>query len=253
MFDLIDECGKDLEEFGYNIKMLDKYSVSIASLVIDSKEKSKKLGMGEGEYVMINSPYIYDYGIECFCYISSLMVKQLKKIFYKQKVKKNSKVLIIGLGNPDVASDRLGKEVFDNIDINPLNKKNNIYKFCPNIYFSTGIDTAQMINMFIKELSIDFCIIIDSLTTSNISRLGTSFQITTSGMTPGSGVNRFGKRIDKSSTGIPCFSIGVPFMIFASSLTGKNENEIILAPKDIDENISNAGFIISKALNEVLK
>ena len=72
-------------------------------------------------------------------------------------------------------------------------------------------------------------------------------------MTPGSGVNRFGKRIDKDSMGIPCFSIGVPFMIFASSLNDKIQNDLILAPKDIKENVENAGYIIAQALNEVIK
>lgn len=253
MFDLIDECGKDLKEYGYRVKTLDKFGTSEAFLIIDSDEKSKKLNMSKGEYYIINCPFLYDFGVDAFYYLSNLLAKRLKQILSKNKIKKKSRVLIVGLGNPDISSDRLGKEVFDNIEINPLNKKNRIFKFCPNIFFSTGIDTSEMINMFIKSLNIDFCIIIDSLTTSNISRLGTSFQITTSGMTPGSGVNRFGKKIDAKSTGIPCFSIGVPFMIYASALNPSVENEIILCPKDTRENISNAGFIIAKAISEVLK
>lgn len=253
MFDLIDECGKDLKQYGYKVKKLDRYSSSLAYLSVDDKKKSKSLSMSLGDYYILNCPYLYDYGIECIYYISGEIRKIIKKIFLKEKVKKTSKILIVGLGNPDIPSDRLGKEVFDNVEINVLNKNNKIFKFCPNIFFSTGINTTEMINMFIKNLSIDFCIIIDSLTTSKISRLGTSFQITTAGMTPGSGVNRFGKTIDKDSTGIPCFSIGVPFMIFASSLNSDIKQEIILAPKDIKENVVNAGLIISRALNEVLK
>lgn len=253
MYDLVDECGKDLKEFGYHIKRLEKFSTTMAYLKIDSDENSQKLGMSKGEYYILNCPFVYDFGVDCFYYVSNLISKILKKIFKKNNVKKRSKILIIGLGNPDIPADRLGKEVFDNIKINPLAKKNNIFKFCPNIFFSTGINTTNMINMFIKELSVDFCVIIDSLTTSNISRLGTSFQITTSGMTPGSGVNRFGRRIDSKSTGIPCFSIGVPFMIFSRALDRDVKNDIILSPKDIKDNVANAGFIIANAINEVLK
>ena len=253
MFDLIDESGKDLKEYGYTIKQLEKFDTNLATLKIDSDEKSKSVGLAKGEYFIVNSPFMYDYGLECYSFIASILTKQLKKLFKEFNITKKSKILIVGLGNPDIASDRLGKEVFDGVEINALSKNNNIFKFCPNIYFSTGIQTMKMVEIFIKEMKIDFCFIIDSLTTNNISRLGTSFQLTTSGMTPGSGVNRFGKRIDKDSMGIPCFSIGVPFMIFASSLNDKIQNDLILAPKDIKENVENAGYIIAQALNEVIK
>ncbi len=253
MYDLIDESGKDLKSFGYKIKELEKFSTSHAFLNIDSLDKSKRLGMSMGQYYIINSPYLYDYGVECYYYISSLLTKQFEKVLKKEGLKKGKKVLVVGLGNPDIPSDRLGKEVFDNIEIDALSKNNNIFKFCPNIFFSTGIDTASMIKIFIKELSIDYCIIIDSLTTSNISRLGTSFQLTTSGMTPGSGVNRFGKKIDKQSMGVPCFSVGVPFMIYSNSFDGVERSDLILSPKDVKQNVESAGFIIAHALNEVLK
>ena len=253
MFDLADECGKDLKELGYQCKTLEKYSTSEAFLIIESEEKSRRAGLDKGEYYIINSPFVYDYGIECFSFVSSLIAKKLKKIFKNYGINKRKRCLIVGLGNPDISSDMLGKEVFDNIEISPLSKENKIFKFCPNIFFATGIDTSRMINMFIKELSINYCIIIDSLTTSNISRLGTSFQITTSGMTPGSGVNRFGKKIDEKSTGVPCFSIGVPFMIYSGVVNKDVESEIMLCPKDTRQEIEGAGFIIAKALNEVLK
>jgi spore protease len=251
MFDLIDECGQDLKVFGYKEKKLDKFLTSECFLKIDSNSKSQKLGMKKGEYYILNSPHLYDFGIECYIFTVQRIVKQLKKLFKEIGVRKNSKILIVGLGNPDIVSDRLGKEVFDKIEINALSKSNKIFKFCPNIYFSTGINTTDMIKMFVRNLRVDFCIIVDSLTTSQISRLGTSFQITSSGITPGSGVNRFGSAINFDSIKVKCLSIGVPFMIYASSFD-KNSN-ILLAPKDIKENIADAGFIIAKALNEVLK
>ncbi len=253
MFDLIDESGADLKSAGYAIKKLDKYGISVASLEIKSDEKSKKIGLDKGEYYIFNSPFIYELGIENIQYLSRLLAEKLQTIFKELKVNKSTRILIIGLGNPDIASDRLGKEVFDNINISPLNDKNRLFKFCPNIFFSTGIDTLKLVKMFAKELKINLIILIDSLTTSNIGRLGTSFQITTNGMTPGSGVNRFGKRINKISTGCDCISIGVPFMIYSSSLNDEFENDLILTPKDVRENVALAGEVIALALKEVIK
>ena len=253
MFDLVDECGKDLKEYGYSVKSEGCYNITTASLLIESEEKSKKLGLDKGEYFIVNSPNLYDYGLECGHYVTKLLTKFLRKIAKGLNISNKSKVLIACLGNPDVTADRLGKAVFDEIKIDAFSKENNIFKFCPNIYFSTGIETIDMVKMLVREKNVEFVFIIDSLTTNAISRLGTSFQITTNGMTPGSGFNRFGKRINKESVNAVCLSFGVPFMIFASDLNKKSPEDLVLAPKDIKENVEFAGFIIASAINEVLK
>ncbi len=251
MFDLIDECGSDLKRFGYTVKRLDRYGISTATLDVKNREESREIGLSEGSYYIFNSPFIYQLGEENEEFLSSLMSKRLKNIFKNLGIKKSSRILIIGLGNPDIKADSLGKEVFDKIDVQPLDKDNNIFKFCPNIFFSTGIDTLNMVKMFVRNLKVNLVIIIDSLTTQNIARLGTSFQITTSGMTPGSGVNRFGNRICRESVGAECISFGVPFMISSSSFV-KDDVDILLVPKDIKENVGLAGKIIAKSISEVI-
>lgn len=252
MFDLIDECGKDLRAYGYTVKKLDKFGINVGSLSIEDDEE-ERYHMRPGEYFILNAPHLYDFGLDCQVYIADVLSEKLKAFMKGLKIRHKDKVLIVGLGNPDISADRLGKEVFDNITIDALSKSNNIFKFCPNIYFSTGIETVDMVEMLVKCMYIDYCIIIDSLTTNTISRLGTSFQITTSGMTAGSGVTRFNRRIDEVSMGVPCLSIGVPFMIFANDLKSSSPPDLILTPKDIRENVAIAGQIIASTINEVLK
>jgi len=253
MFDLIDESGQDLRRFGYTVKHLEQYDICVASLKIKNEKESASIGLDKGEYYIFNSPYIHEIGFENSTYLISLIASKLKKIFKNIKLNKKSRILVVGLGNPDIDADKLGKMVFDQIEINALERNNRIFKFCPNIFFSTGIETLDMVKMFTKHLSIDLAIIIDSLTTSSMERLGKSFQITTSGMTPGSGVNRFGSPINKTSISAECISIGVPFMIFSSALNDDKEFEMILAPKDIKDNVERAGFIIGKAIMEAIK
>ena len=253
MFDLIDESGQDLKRYGYAVKMLEKFDMSIAYMKVDSVYKAKKLGLGMGDYYIITSPNLYDGGFEIDQYLIVQIASKLKMLFSSFKASKKDKILIVGLGNPDIDSDKLGKVVFDNLQVDALNKKNNIFKICPNIFFSTGIQTFDLVKMLVKNFKIDLVLIIDSLTTSSLTRLGTSFQITTSGITPGSGVNRFGKQINRSSIGANCISIGVPFMIFSSSINGQSPLDVILSPKDIKENVERAGFIIAKAIEEVVK
>ena len=252
MFDLIDECGKDLENFGYKIKRDKNFNLSYGFLSVDSNEKEKSLEMAKGDYFILNCPDIYSYDYQIDFKIIEKLSFAIKTLLKKMKIKEKSKVLIVGLGNPDIMCDRLGKEVFDNVKINAFSNNNYIFKFCPNIYFSTGIETLDMVKAFVDKININYVFVIDSLATKDISRLGTSFQITTTGISPGSAVNRFGKKIEKNSLKVPCLSIGVPFMIFANDLNPISPNDLILAPKDIKEHIQRVGFIIAEALNKVL-
>lgn len=252
MFDLIDECGKDLKRYGYTVKKFDKFGASIAYMNIDSVYKSNKLGLAKGEYYIVSSPNLYEEGFANDSFLIELISDKLKILLSIFNISKKDNVLIVGLGNPDIDADKLGKVVFDNLQIDALKEKNNIFKICPNIFFSTGIQTFDLVKMIVKNLKIDLVLVIDSLTTSSLTRLGTSFQITTSGITPGSGVNRFGKKINRSSIGAKCISIGVPFMICSSNINKESPVELILVPKDIKENVERAGFIVAKAIEEVI-
>lgn len=252
MIDLIDECANELKGYGYKVKKLDKYNVELATLNVDSALKSKELGFQQGEYVIVNSSLVYDLNEDCHRFIGKLLQKQLSGMLSRLKLDKNNRYLIVGIGNPDILADSLGKKVIDNIKINVLEEDNNIFKICPNIYLNTGISTFETVYLLAAALDIDCIILIDSLATKNISRLGVSFQLNSAGITPGSAMHDKNKKIDKSTTGLPCISFGVPFMIFASDLTDCKDNDLILAPKDIHENISIASKIIALAISEAL-
>ena len=252
MFDLIDECGKDLKKVGYKVKPLYDGKVSYAKLKVSDDETSKNLGLDKGEYHIFTTPSLYDEEFK----IGNLLKKELSKVlinlFKVVGFKKSERVLVVGLGNADVECDRLGKEVFDRIENNPLSKKNQVFKFCPNIFFLTGINAIDLTKMLVEKLEIGLVILVDSLTTNNLSRLGTSFQVTTAGLTPGSGVHRFGKKISSEEISAKTISIGVPFMINSSSFNGEKK-EVLLCPKDISLNVALAGEIIAGAINEVLR
>lgn len=252
MFDLIDECGVDLKAYGYTIKKLGRFGTTIASLFVDSEGKSKKLGIAKGHYYIINSPFLHELGASNEGYLSQQISLKLKQLLRENKVRKNDRILLACLGNPDISADRLGKEVFDQFEITSTNKKNNLFKICPNIFLYTGIETCDIITMLTQHLKIKCVIIIDSLTTSSLSRLGVSFQLSSAGMTPGSGVNRFGKAITERLLKATCLSIGVPFMISSQALKQGGLEEIMLVPKDVQEDIKRAGRVIATALEQVL-
>ena len=170
----------------------------------------------------------------------------------KQGIKKGDSVLIVGLGNPEILADSLGSKTLEKIDIDILSKRKHIFKFAPNVFVSTGIDSFDMVHMLSAWLGVDYVIVIDSLATTNVNRLGVSIQLNSAGLTPGSAVHNGGRKISKDSLGLPCFALGVPLMLLADKVIENCPEEMILSPKDIHENLNNLSYIISRAINKVI-
>ena len=247
MIDLIDECSYDFLKLGYSKKKAKKYNIDLLSLHVKNKKQAKNLGFDIGDYYIIHAPVLNYLDKECFDYVSNLLLKRFRYLL-KEKKLKNLKTLIVGLGNPEIWADRLGNEVCNKIAIDNLS---NVCKICPNVYLQTNIKTFDIVESLVKSLGIKLVIIIDSLCTNSLSRLGCSLQLTTTGMTPGSAMNSGNKRLCEKEIGVPCLAIGVPLLINTKSL-GFDE-EFLLAPKDVKENIENLAYIISKALMEGLR
>ena len=250
MFNLIDESGKDLSQYGYSVRKLPKAAATLAYLDAREKKKAEELGFDRGEYFIINAENILESGDTEIDYLAGVVANALKRLFEScGQNRKGLRLMVVGLGNPDILADSLGKAVVDFIDIDG---KENVFKFCPNIYALTNIKTFDFVKMIKEGVNADVVILIDALATNEITRLGTSIQITSAGITPGSGVNSGIKKICEKELKVPCISIGVPFMLFASALTQDSPDDLLLTPKDIHENVDMMGYIIGDALNKIL-
>lgn len=253
MIDLIDESAEDLERYGYKTEKYDRYGLICSHLSINNKKEVEETGFDKGDYYIFNCPLIFDLDNECWDYYTSKIYDKFKNMVKKSKINKNDKVLIVGLGNPDIMADSLGNRVSSKVEIKAYKKENRVLKICPNIFSNTGINAYDIIRILIEVFDISAVFLIDSLTTSNINRFGTSIQINSAGLTPGSAMNNFGKKISKETLGVPCFSIGVPLMMIAKDLCEDSPDSLVIAPKDIDENLDTLSYIISNVINKILK
>lgn len=239
MYDLIDECGTDLLALGYKLVQSGRYSLCTGKVEVTSEEEEKNTGFEKGSYLIYNCPLLHGYGIEAFDYISSEVSKGIKKLLRKHSITKRSRILIVGLGNCQILADALGGKVLEKIDFDMFKKPLRIFKFAPNIFANTGINSFDVVHMLSIWLDIDALIIIDALATKSLDRLTTSIQINDVGMTPASAVNNLGKKLCHESLGLTCISIGVPTMLLG---------ETILTPKDIRIELENLSKIIAMAI-----
>ena len=97
----------------------------------------------------------------------------------------------------------------------------------PGVMAQTGMETAEILQGIIGETRPDLLIAIDALAARSIRRLGTTIQLTDTGIHPGSGVGNHRHSLTKESLGIPVLAIGVPTVVGAAAIVHDTVNTMI--------------------------
>lgn len=205
--------------------------------------------------------------------------------YLKELINTNEPVMVVGLGNLYVTPDALGSKVVNSIEVTrhilKLAKEmidsntREVSAICPGVMGNTGIQTSEIISSVSNIVKPKYIIVIDSLMSKSIKRVGASIQLSNTGITPGSGITGFNSAIDKESTGATVISLGVPMVVDMATITNdalskieNNEDEqgeryykianildtenYIVTPKDIDELIQIMSEIISESINKAM-
>jgi spore protease len=123
-------------------------------------------------------------------------------------------------------------------------------------------------------------IAIDSLASRRTERIGCTIQLCDAGLQPGAGVGNARSGLDRQSMGVPVIAIGVPLVVYASTISrdtvgliagelglmnneesvkelaakaiSEKTGELIVTPKEIDALIGSMSAILSNAINMAL-
>lgn len=252
------------------------YGIVQRRLNIKSAELAKRVGREQGVYVTFDCPRETFGSDRALSALTGYIARVVSGFLGRSK--KSVPVLAIGLGNPSVVADALGKKTVDGINVVAFEgdlSKQCVCAFPAGVLGTTGIPSSDIAAAIADKVKPSAVVLIDSLATGNVSRVGTSFQISTAGITPGSGVGRDKERIDKSVLKTPTLAIGVPLMLtlntavyafikdymrdigsavdeykLRAALAEKKLSDLVVAPKDIDFLVENAALVISDALNQ---
>lgn len=218
-----------------DIKNINSNKYSYKNVIVEDiiLNKNNKLNKKEGKYVTISFKDITD--TTNYMDVLEVLKKELKKVLEYSKIKEDDTCLIIGLGNPKIISDALGSKTISNIIVTrhlyKLNevdlKYRNVSILEPNVMGVTGIDSYEIIKNTIKEVKPDFVIAIDSLCAADIRRLNKTIQITTSGITPGSGIGNSRGELSFDTLGVKVIAIGVPTVVDSIVIVSDTINYII--------------------------
>ena len=93
-----------------------------------------------------------------------------------------------------------------------------ILSLTPGVMYQTGVETVEVIQAMVNQFQIDLVIAIDALCARDYQKFGHVIQINNVGIHPGSGIGNHRQAIQEETLGCPVIAIGVPTVIYASSI-----------------------------------
>ncbi len=167
-------------------------------------------------------------------------------------------VTVVGLGNHDITPDALGPLTVNKIlatrHLSGEFKKEaglssliSVSAITPGVMGKTGVETREFVKAAVDFINPDSVIVIDALAAAETARLCSTFQLTDTGISPGSGVKNRRKTFNKESLGVPVIAVGMPTVIDFGG-----QEDMMVTPKDIDLLISRAAELLSLAINRFL-
>ncbi len=242
---------------------------------IKSKSAAKRLGKGVGKYITLEMNAFSNEAAVSDGRLNAL-VESIKELLPKG----DGTVLVAGVGNDDITSDALGPMTSSNIFATRhiegelqraagfSEKLRPVVSVSAGVLGKTGIESGEYIKCISEAVKPQCVITIDALAAGSVERLGTTVQMSDTGIAPGSGIGNTRKRIDESYLGVPVIAIGVPTVVdamaLASELSGISPEKLhksklgnalgmIVAPKDIDLLVKNASYLLALAINCALQ
>lgn len=223
---LYNKSGSEIEKIdGVSVSTREEHGIKVTHVKITNENGENAIGKKIGNYITIESPKIRD-GDEKVCSLTSdILSRELKGLL---KLKSNSTVLAVGLGNWNVTPDALGPKVISSLTVTrhlfeyvPEHLDENTPPVCavsPGVLGITGIETSEIIKGICAMVKPDIIIAIDALASRKTDRISTTIQLADTGITPGSGVGNKRKGLDIDYLGVPVIAIGVPTVVDAATV-----------------------------------
>ena len=186
-------------------------AAQITEVKVLNEHGAKALGKPMGSYLTLEADKLLMPDEDFHSEVSDELALLLKGLL-KQKTGKN--ILVAGLGNQSVTPDSLGPRTVSNLCVSAEGLK----AIAPGVMAQTGMETARILLGIIKEVQPDLVIAIDALAARSIHRLGTTIQVTDTGIHPGSGVGNHRHGLTRESLGVPVIAIGVPTVVGTAAI-----------------------------------
>ena len=254
----------------------DSDGITVTHVNIKTQDGADRIGRPMGNYVTIEIDAM-EQTINAEQRTCDALSGELKKLLAD---KDTSSVLVVGLGNQYITPDAIGPKAVSKIEVTRHITKEAQLGFdfeirpvsavAPGVLGITGIETGEIVKGVVEHVKPSVVIAIDALAARKIKRLGTTVQLSDTGISPGSGVGNNRKEISEKTLGVPVIAIGVPMVVDAATLAidilenyvkdditvkeslTQNGRNMIVTPNDVDSICEQMTDIIAEGINMAL-
>ncbi|SEN07846.1 GPR endopeptidase [Paenibacillus sp. OV219] len=221
--------------------------ITITRLEVTTEEGSRLMGKMIGHYVTFEVPELRKQDTGLQDRVATKLAQEFATFLDRIGISKTAKVLIVGLGNWNVTPDALGPIVVENalvtrhfFELMPNEVApgyRNVSAVAPGVLGITGIESSDIVQGIVDRSKPDLIIAIDALASKALERVNTTIQIADTGIHPGSGIGNKRRGLTKEILGVPVIAIGVPTVLYASTIVS---NSIDLMREHLKKHANNA-------------
>ena len=267
---------------GVNVSTWDEAGIRITEVSIDTDEGARLLEKPIGKYITLECAGLRERSLEAREASAALLGEELARLLPDG----DGPVLVIGLGNRMVTPDAIGPKTVDSTLVT-----RHLYEACPaavdermspvcaiapGVLGITGVETQEVVRGVVDHVQPRAAIVVDALAAQSSARIGTTIQLTNGGIHPGSGVGNQRKALCHDTLGVPVVALGVPTVIYASSLVrdalceltdecseeavSRLEGELrtgalgemIVTPREVDGMVAEVAKVLANGINRAL-
>ena len=260
--------------------------VHVSTVRIADASGAEAMGRSIGTYITVEAKGLAEGEERLRRFVAETLSAQLLQLM-KEVNGAAKEILVVGLGNREATPDALGPVTIDELVVTrhlilqlgeEFRKKYHLTSFCAlaaGVLAQTGMESGEIIKSVVEELHPDIVIAIDALASRSTERLGTTVQITDTGIYPGAGIGNNRQALNKETLGIPVIAVGVPTVVDAATIlrermgaylrkkgvpeaeceeilteAGEGDGQVLfVTPKGIDELVRRAGETVAEAIN----
>ena len=257
-------------------------------VTIETDEAARHLQKAKGRYITFHTRPLKTLDAASVGEFARLIAGSLKHLLPPE-----GDILIVGLGNRRITSDALGSRVADTVLVTRhlkgvlpsslFGRLRGVCALSPGVLGVTGMETKDIVRGAVMHAKPAAVIAVDALAARECSRIGTTVQLSDTGIQPGSGVGNHRQGLTKETLGVPVISMGVPLVVYTSvivrdalqlilnnieesedekeamadslsrKITAEELGEMVVTPREIDELVASLSNLLALSLNTALQ
>lgn len=260
----------EIDGVAFDTRHEGEYDTTISTVRVLNQRGEKTVGKPVGTYVTLENQYLRQNILTAHEEIMDILTQALHKLL---PLGPDDTVLVVGLGNRDVAADALGTLAVSGLLVTrhlhnavPLELRNHlrpVSALAPGVMGQTGIETLEIVCGIQDRVRADAVILIDALAARDTRRVNTTIQLTDTGVSPGAGIGNRRQTLSRENLGVPVAALGIPTVVDTATIIRdavpdisegslKSFSDLYVTPKNMDALAVRLSSILSGAINRFL-